>query len=643
MIVLSARGIERQFDSDPIVNNATFDIRAGEKVGLVGPNGAGKSTLMRILIGIDGPDRGSIEKPNRVRYGMLEQQVDGSKQTPLIDEVKTGLAGLYELQNRSVELASKMADVSGTELEKLHDEFDHVSQELERLDAYNIDHRVEEVLDGLQFARDDWNRPLCEFSGGQQNRAALARLLLESPDLLMLDEPTNHLDIETTEWLEGYLRRTSAAMLVVSHDRYFLDQVTNRTLELVGGVLSDYPGNFSKYWELREERVELLRRAHERQTETIQKTQDFIRKNKAGQKTKQAQDREKKLAKIERVELPPDFVDLTMGFRDHNGKGPDRSGDWVVEASHVSGGYGGQPLFSDVTARIDRGDCVGIFGPNGVGKTTLLRTLLGEIDTIEGKIRIGSQVKIGYHDQKLQSVAPETEAVEAVRPPNDPTGKPGPLRSLLARFGIRGDLALREIGGMSGGERTKVALARLAALNANVLVLDEPTNHLDFWACAALERSIREFTGTVLVVSHDRYFLDHCCSRVFELKPESWYLYDGNYTAYHDFLETRIKDAAERAKPTPKKAEPKKPKAEGKAKSKPPVKRKRKFPFRKVESIEADILELEMKIAGYETQLADPAIHADGDRMRDIQLEYAYVQDELGQLMEHWEEASELN
>lgn len=647
MIVLSARSLERQFDTDPIVKNATFDIRMGEKVGLVGPNGAGKSTLMRILMGIDGPDRGTVEKPNRVRYGMLEQQVDGAKDTALIDEVKIGLAPLYALQQRSIDLATKMGEVSGAELDKLHDEFDQVSHELERLDAYNIDHRVEEVLDGLQFDRDSWDRPLREFSGGQQNRAALARLLLESPDLLMLDEPTNHLDIETTEWLEGYLQRSQQAVLVISHDRYFLDQVTERTLELVGGVLSDYPGNFSKYWTLREERVEVLRKTHEKQSETIQKTQDFIRKNMAGQKTKQAQDRQKKLAKIERVELPPDFVELPMGFRDHNGNGPERTGDMVVEATDVAGGYDGCPLFMGVTARVERGDRIGIFGPNGVGKTTLLKTLLGEIEPIDGNIRMGSNVKIGYHDQKLQSVSPKTEAVEAVRPPTDPTAKPGPLRALLARFGVRGDMALREIGGMSGGERTKVALARLAALNANVLVLDEPTNHLDFWACSALERSLREFAGTVLVVSHDRYFLDRTCTRVFELRPDTWYLYDGNYTDYHKFVENRKKEEELVAKPAvkepvkEKKPEPPKPVAkESPAKKE---KRKRRFPFRTVDAIEADILEMEMKIADFESQMADPDVHSDHEKMREIQLDYAYAQDELAQLMDHWEEASELN
>ena len=650
MIVLSARGLTRQFDAAPIVNNATFDIRAGEKVGLVGPNGAGKSTLVKILVGIDGPDKGSVEIPNRSRVAMLEQQVDGGKDTPLVDEVKRGMAPLYALQERSEELAHLMAE-PGADLDKLHDEFDHVQNELLRLDAYNIDHRVEEVLDGLQFDRDSWQRPLKEFSGGQQNRAALARLLLEAPDLLILDEPTNHLDIETTEWLESYLQKSTQAVLVISHDRYFLDNTTSRTLELVGGVVTDYPGNFSKYWTLREERVELLRRAHEKQTETIAKTQDFIRKNMAGQKTKQAQSRQKALEKVQRVELPPDFVEMPMGFRDHNGQGPDRTGDMVVEATDVAGGYDAHsPLFEDVTTRVERGDRVGVFGPNGVGKTTLLKTLLGELPKLSGTIRLGSGVKVGYHDQKLTSVDPKTDAVEAVRPPDDPTGKPGPLRSLLARFGISGDLALCPVGAMSGGERTRVALARLAALRANVLVLDEPTNHLDFWSCAALERSLREFEGTVLIVTHDRYFLDRVATRVLELKPDSWQEFDGNYSEYHDWVERRAEEPAPSQKTAAKKAaakkalktqqpaaEPSKPKRDRKPK------RKRKFPYKPTEALEAEIETLESQIADFERLLVDPDVHKDAAKMRDLQSDYAYAQDELARVMEHWEEAAELN
>ena len=653
MIVLSAQKLVRQFDVEPVLREVSFELRRGEKVGVVGPNGCGKSTLMRILAGDDTADRGAVVKPQGTDIRLLKQQIETTTDEPLIEVVRGGLAHLYALQDESITLAERMAKVAGdaTELERVHARYDHVQAELQRHDAYALDHRVEEVLDGLGFERGEWDRPLSSFSGGQQNRAGLGAMLLAAPDVMLLDEPTNHLDIDTVRWLEDFLGKASQAVLVVSHDRYFLDTVTTRTLELMGGNLTDYPGNFSTYWELRTERVELLEKAHARQQETIAKTQDFIRKNKAGQKTKQAQSREKMLAKLDRVELPGDFVDLPMGFRAVDGSLPDRTGDWVLEATEVSHGFDDETLlFEEVTLKIERGSRVGIFGPNGVGKTTLLRTLLGEIEPLTGRVRLGANVKVGYHDQKLSSVPPRTDAVEAARPHGD-NSTPGKLRGLLARFGVRGDLALQKIQNMSGGERTKVALARLAAMNANVLVLDEPTNHLDFWACAALERSLREFPETVLVVSHDRYFLDHVCTHVIELRSDRWRLYDGTYSEYETALEREQERAAasDSAKRTGKKSASPGGGGNGSAKggtsqhrnsSKPKKKPPKRFAYRNPEAIEADIARVEETIAECERQLADPEVHRDGDRMRELQSDYAFAQDELDQLMEHWAEVA---
>ena len=630
MVVLSAQKIVRQFDVDPILNGVSFELRRGEKVGIVGPNGCGKSTLMRILVGDDTEDRGAVVKPAGTEIRLLRQQIEVQSDEPLIEVVKGGLSHLYELQQESIDLAEAMADPAA-DFEKIHKRFDEVQAELQRHDAYELDYRVEEVLQGLGFGRDEWERPLSSFSGGQQNRAGLGAMLLAAPDVMLLDEPTNHLDIDTVRWLEDFLLKASQAVLVVSHDRYFLDKVTTRTLEIMSGQLTDYPGNFSTYWELRNERVELLEKAHSRQQETIAKTQDFIRRNMAGQKTKQAQSRQKQLAKVERIELPADFVDLPMGFRAINGDGPERTGDWVVEATEVTKGFAdSDPLFEDVTMKIERGSRVGIFGPNGVGKTTLLRTLLGELEPDAGRVRLGSNVKIGYHDQKLSSVDPKTTGVEASRPHGD-NSTPGKLRGLLARFGVRGDLALQKVGNMSGGERTKVALAKLAASNANVLVLDEPTNHLDFWACSALERSLREFPETVLLVSHDRYFLDHVCTHVLALRPEGWRFFEGGYSDYEASREREALDAIA-AQPKPK----------GKSSSTPsaaPARRK-KFPYRKPELIEADIVRVESAIEECEMALADPEVHKDGTRMRSLQTDYAHAQNELEQLMEHWEEVA---
>ncbi len=659
MLLLSAQELCRQFDADPVFRDVTFEVRAGEKIGLVGPNGCGKTTLLALLAGRDEPDVGRVERPPSVRIGYLAQHTLPPADRTLIVEAREGLAPLYALQRTAHELADRMATVRDEdELQRLHDRYDQIHLELERLDAYHVEHRVDEVLQGLGFSPSDYERPLLTFSGGQQNRAALARLLLEAPDLLLLDEPTNHLDLDATQWLERWLSRSPQAILVVSHDRYFLDQATTRTLELWQGGVADYPGNFSTYWKLRDERLKVLRRTVEKQQEYIARQEEFIRRNFAGQKAAQAKDREKKLQRIERLTLPPDFHDIPMGFPE-----PPRSGDWVLRAQGLTKGFptaGGngpvQPLFADFTVQIDRGDRVAILGPNGCGKTTLLRTLIGELPPDAGSVRFGTGVQVAYFDQQLASVVPEETAVDAVRAPEPRTGQtpyakanpfltPGEVRGLLARFGITGELALQTVGRMSGGERTKVALARLAALRPNLMILDEPTNHLDFWACAALERSLRDWPGTVLLVSHDRYFVDQVATKVIVFERDGWRLHEGNYSDYQRFLTaTRFEattppaaGASESSSAEAGNGESRRPR------DAKPERRKRRFPYRPVEAIEADITRVERDIARLEADLANPDVHRQPARIRQVQQEYQAAQEELAVLMEHWEEALELN
>ena len=634
MIVLSARDLSRQFDSDPVFKSVTFDIRLGERVGLVGPNGTGKSTLLNILAGTDEADTGQIDRNSNARIGFLEQHPDFAPEQTLRGEAARGLEHLYQLQRNAEDLAEQMADASPDRLAALQKRYDAAQQLLEQNGAYQLDHRIDEVLTGLGFDPADHDRPMSEFSGGQQNRALLARLLLESPELMLLDEPTNHLDIEATEWLESYLARSTQAILLVSHDRYFLDRVTTRTFELFQGGITDYRGNFSAYWKQREERAKLLEKTHQKQQEFVERTEDFIRRNKYGQKHAQASDREKKLERMESVELMQDFATVHMNFGE-----PERAGDWVFESKGLSKGFG-EPLFEDVNVQVLRGDRIGLLGPNGCGKTTLLRTLLGELEPDEGIVRHGANVKIAYFDQQLKSVNPDLDAVEAARPDGRNDLTIGDLRSMLARFGIRGDLALQQVGVMSGGERSKVALARLAATNANVLILDEPTNHLDLWARDALEEALKTFEGTMLFVSHDRYFLDQVATRVLVLSPDEVHAHDGNYSAYLEFRESIERQQAEELERAQAAAERKAP---ANAESEKPAKKRRQFSYRKVEDIEAEIAEKETLVEELQERMADPEIHRDGDLVRETVKKYEDTKDLLKQLYLHWEEAMELN
>ena len=638
MILLTVRDLARQFDSDPVFSNVTFDLRPGEKIGLVGPNGAGKSTLVRILAGLDEADVGTIEKHSATRITMLEQHAEFSADRTLLDEAKSGLGPLYALQQEAEEIAHKMAeDADPATLERLHKRYDIVQAELHRLDAYNLDHRVDQVLQGLGFSPDQYDRPATQFSGGQQNRILLARLLLAAPNVMLLDEPTNHLDIAATEWLESYLANSDQALIVVSHDRYFLDKVTTRILEMHRHQITDYPGNFSAYWGQRAERMLVQQRAWEKQQEEIADITDFISKNAYGQLATQAKDREKKLARMERIERPTDFQTFSMSFPKAA-----RTADHVIETLNITQGFG-TPLFEDVTLRIRRGERVGIFGPNGSGKTTLLRTMLGEIPPQKGTVRLGNGVNIGYFDQKLESVSADADLIEAIRPRHKPEITPGTLRDVLGRFGLKGDMVFQKVSFCSGGERSKVALARLAMLDINVLVLDEPTNHLDLWACEALEAGLKSFNGTLIFVSHDRYFLDRVATHVISIEEGQVEYFEGNYSDYHALKKIRAEEAAERAAAKAKPATNIAAEKSDRGSSDKSVKRKRQFPYRRVDEIEADIAEHEELIAKLQNDMVDPEVLRDGRRAKQVFDDLNTAQSELQELYAHWEEAMELN
>ncbi len=635
MILLDADGIRKHYGPEAVLAGVTFQVRPGERISLAGPNGSGKTTLLRILARKEEPDAGNCRLHDSVHLGFLEQQPQLDPGRTLWDEAAGGLAHLQSLQEESLAVAEAIAEADDeAERRRLAARFDHLQHELQRQDAYNLDHKIKRVLEGLGFANDRFDQPVRSLSGGEQNRLTLAGLLLAEPNLLLLDEPSNHLDIEATEWLEDYLLESSAAMILVSHDRCFLDKVANRTLELFCGTVDSYAGNFSAYWRQKADRLLVQKRTYEKQQDEIAKAKEFIRRNVYGRKHAQAEDRRKKLLRLEAESVePPRRIDAPpMGF-----PAPPRSGDIVLRANRLAKGYD-RTLFEDVNIEITRGQCWALLGPNGCGKTTLLRCLLGLVEPDEGEARLGTGVDVGYFDQQLAMLDDEMSAVDAVRPAKKEFDIQK-RRDLLARFGITGDTAMQTVSQLSGGERCRAALARLAAMDANFLVLDEPTNHLDLWARNSLERVLRSFEGTVLFVSHDRYFVNQVADHLIVMESSRVRVVEGNYDTYQMLARGRER------KPPAERPVPEGPKKFGKKNgpSEKPARQQRRFPYRKIADLEDEIFQRETRIEELQIQLADGNTHRDGDLVRRIKNDITDEQETLKVLYEHWEEAARLN
>jgi ATP-binding cassette subfamily F protein 3 len=636
-IILTVSDLVKYFGSEPVLDGVSFDLREGERVSLVGPNGAGKTTLLKILTGKEEPDSGRIELADGFTLGFLQQHPEFEPGRTVWEEARSALDHLFAIAAEAEELGHAIAAATEPEdRQRLGKRFDLLQHELQTRDVYQIDRRMEQVLSGLGFDQAAWQKPVTQLSGGQQNRVLLAKLLLEDPDVMLLDEPSNHLDIDATEWLEKFLLGCGRAVIVVSHDRYFLDRVSNRTLELFHGTVDSFPGNFTKYKQLKAEKLEVQRRTYEKQQIEIAKMEEFVRKNFAGQKSAQAEDRRKKLERIERIELPREIAVPPMSF-----PAATRTGDIVLRVEKLAKGYD-RPLFRDLTFDILRGEKWGILGPNGTGKTTLLKCLVKQVAAEGGKVTFGAGVKYGYFDQMLTSFSPETEVHEAVRPDHKEM-LTQQRRDLLARFGVTGEMVFQKVGSLSGGERNRVALAWLSALDANFLILDEPTNHLDLWARDALEQALRAFDGTVLFVSHDRYFLNQVADKLLVVEPHRFRVIDGNYETYIHLLgeglaqEARGLTSHETAV-VKKAAEPSDTRETRKTE-----RRKRKYPYRKANEVEAEIHEREALVETLQQLLIQPETLRDGAKVKQFNAELEEHQLKLPQLYEHWEEAIELN
>lgn len=642
MLYLSAQNLSKTFGDKTILDGACLEIRAGDRLALVGPNGAGKTTLLRILTGEQSPDGGDTEVSGGIRIGYVKQHAHFPPTSTVWSEATAALGDIPAMVAASERVAEQLAiNTVGEEHDRLLHEYEQLQSKILLEDAYNWRHRVERVLQGLGFSNIDFEKSTSKLSGGQQNRLMLACVLLSKPELLILDEPNNHLDVESTEWLEGTLSEWPGAVLVVSHDRYFLDRVANGVLELVDGQIDRFKGNYSAYVSQKQLRLEVQRRTYEKQKEEIEKLEDFIRRNHAAQKATQAEDRRKKLERIELVQKPREIPTPKFHFPPVT-----RCGDIVMRVEQLSKGFD-KPLLEKVHFQIQRGERWAVVGSNGAGKTTLLRCLLGDVKPDAGMITFGTGVKVGYFDQLLRGLDLDLPPMEAVRVPHKELVDLE-RRNLLASFGLIGEVVTKPLKTLSGGERNRTLLAYLSALDPNFLIMDEPTNHLDLWSREALETAFKAFQGTILMVTHDRYLVNQVADHLLVLRGGKCSLIPGNYDDYRHWLAQgmaiadRGSVAMNPVTKTPASAGSEKSGA-AKNSSNSATKRKRKFPYRKVEQLEADIMATEEQLEALQAQMLDPQVLRDGRRVKELQQEIDSQQEKLTQLYEHYEEAVELN
>ncbi len=627
MSLLQAIDLSKSYGGQDVLQELTLSVSHQARIALVGPNGVGKSTLLRTLAGVESPDQGSIQRARSLQIGYLPQvTVDQSPDIGPDDKTpwEIGLEAFRELRSREVQLTELEKSMADPQLvDQAMTRYGALQEAFERDGGYLYQARIRQVLVGLGFSiKDDFHRPLSQLSGGERTRIQFARLLLEDPDLLILDEPTNHLDIEAIEWLERWLRDWPGAVIVVSHDRFFLDRVTNTVWDLTPAGLETYRGNYSAYVQQRIERLERLSTRFKAQQEHIRKERDYIHRNIGGQNTRQAQGRQKRLDRMlrdEEIELQKTQRKAHIAF-----KQPDRSGDLVLRTKDLVVGFqeDGQVLFDVPDLTLRRGECVALIGPNGSGKTTLLKTLLEEVKPFSGEVQLGASLQLGYFEQAHGGLQPERTALEEVMSVSSDLTI-SKARSLLGGFLFSGDDVKKTMAVLSGGERGRVALLKLIVQGANFLLLDEPTNHLDIPSQEALQDAIRDFPGTILLVSHDRYLVQALASQVWVISTRSLRVFPYGYQSFIDAREQ------ERVKRRNKKQTTTSTKWRSKNRSsKPP-----------------DLKAIETRIEALETEMAQVSVsleHTASDVKELVKLgeTYASLEAALEAEMQLWEQAA---
>jgi ATP-binding cassette subfamily F protein 3 len=632
-------------------------VNPGEHVGLVGRNGAGKTTIFKLVTQEETPDSGDVVRARGFKLGLLAQHIHFETGSTVHESALAAFGHLQTIEHEMHELEHRMAD-AGDELEKVLERYSDLQHEYEREGGFEYSAKAEAILQGLGFDRDTWHMETEKLSGGQANRLGLARLLLSEPDVLLLDEPTNHLDVSAVEWLEEFLQTYASAFVIISHDRYFLDRASRRIIEIENGRAISYTGNYSDYLVEREEQREIQQRAYDNQQRLIAKTEEFIRRNLAGQKTKQAKSRRTMLQRLDRVEA----VRGDQASGDFRMQDIERAGTHVLTVTEAVIGYPDKVLARDISLILRRGECLGVIGPNGSGKTTFVKTILGKLPALSGEARWGSKVQIGYYAQQLEDLDDRNEIMMELRRVAPSTATAGELRSFLAKFLFTGDDVYKQVKDLSGGEKGRLALAKLIYSGVNVLVLDEPTNHLDIPSREALEGALEAYEGTIITISHDRYFLDRVATQILALDGAgNSEHYNGDYTEYHDWRAARLKGGA-----TAQSADSNGPaETSGQANTIPLPERKKKESAanksarkaagpssgadsprvkiikkpREPQVIESEIADLEKRIAELSAEMSKPEIARDITKLVRVNDDYERADARLAELIEEWERA----
>ncbi|HEW5740975.1 TPA: ABC-F family ATP-binding cassette domain-containing protein [Streptococcus pneumoniae] len=631
MIILQANKIERSFAGEVLFDNINLQVDERDRIALVGKNGAGKSTLLKILVGEEEPTSGEINKKKDISLSYLAQDSRFESENTIYDEMLHVFDDLRRTDKQLRQMELEMGEKSGEDLDKLMSDYDRLSENFRQAGGFTYEADIRAILNGFKFDESMWQMKIAELSGGQNTRLALAKMLLEKPNLLVLDEPTNHLDIETISWLENYLVNYSGALIIVSHDRYFLDKVATITLDLTKHSLDRYVGNYSRFVELKEQKLATEAKNYEKQQKEIAALEDFVNRNLVrASTTKRAQSRRKQLEKMERLDKPEAGKKAAnMTFQSKK-----TSGNVVLTVENTAIGYDGEVLSQPINLDLRKMNAVAIVGPNGIGKSTFIKSIVDQIPFIKGEKRFGANVEVGYYDQTQSKLTPSNTVLDELW--NDFKLTPEvEIRNRLGAFLFSGDDVKKSVGMLSGGEKARLLLAKLSMENNNFLILDEPTNHLDIDSKEVLENALIDFDGTLLFVSHDRYFINRVATHVLELSENGSTLYLGDYDYYVEKKATAEMSQTEEAS-TSNQAKEASSVNDYQA-QKESQKEVRKL-MRQIESLEAEIEELESQSQAISEQMLETN---DADKLMELQAELDKISHRQEEAMLEWEELSD--